>query len=304
MRFEDASSVGSRRGRLRRRRRFRSASGCGCTGGLLRARKFEPWSPIRDELIGARGDGALPGDSLRQRRVPGSSVILPAFNEESNVGPMVDAALEVLPSLADDYEVLIVDDGSRDATGSVARDLVDRHYPAVRLLAHQGNRATALRFAPAFSTPEEVSYTDADRQFDISELAYFLPLAAENDLVIGFRVYRYDTMVRSMVSWVYNRLVGVLFRVGVRDVDCAFKLIRREVVDKLPLQSDDFFIDTEIVALPEVELPHRAEGRSSLPAGRRETTVAIAMFREPSGRSRECGCASTGLPGSSAKKRS
>ena len=77
-------------------------------------------------------------------------------------------------------------------------------------------------------------YTDADRQFDISELAYFLPLAAENDLAIGFRVYRYDTMVRSMVSWVYNRLVGVLFRVGVRDVDCAFKLIRREVVDKLP----------------------------------------------------------------------
>ena len=222
----------------------------------------------------------LPGDSLRQTtRVPGLSVILPAFNEESNVGPMVDAALEVLPSLADDYEVLIVDDGSRDATGSVARDLVDRHYPAVRLLAHQGNRGygVAIRTGFQHSRGGLVFYTDADRQFDISELAYFLPLAAENDLVIGFRVYRYDTMVRSMVSWVYNRLVGVLFRVGVRDVDCAFKLIRREVVDKLPLQSDDFFIDTEIVACSRRwNFRIAQKGVRHYPRVAGETTVAIS----------------------------
>ena len=130
--------------------------------------------------------------------------------------------------------------------------------------------ATALRFAPAFSTPEEVSSSTrmpiASSTSQSSLTSFRWPLRTTLDRL---RVYRYDTMVRSMVSWVYNRLVGVLFRVGVRDVDCAFKLIRREVVDKLPLQSDDFFIDTEIVACSEVELPHRAEGRSSLPAGRR-----------------------------------
>ena len=218
---------------------------------------------------------------------------------------MVDAALEVLPSLADDYEVLIVDDGSRDATGSVARDLVDRHHPAVRLLAHQGNRGYGVAIRTGFQHSRGgLVYTDADRQFDISELAYFLPLAAENDLVIGFRVYR-DTMVRSMVSWVYNRLVGVLFRVGVRDVDCAFKLIRREVVDKLPPRA------TTSSSTPRLS-PAPGGGTS---ASRRRAFVITrgsparrpwrsAMFREPSGRSRECGCASTGLPGSSAKKRS
>ena len=177
-------------------------------------------------------------------------MILPAYNEEANIGPMVDAALEVLPSLADDYEVIIVDDGSRDATVSVAKDLVDRHHPAVRLLAHDGNQGYGVAIRTGFQHARAglVFYTDADRQFDIAELEYFLPLARQNDLVIGFRVYRYDTVVRSIISWVYNRIVSVLFRVGVRDVDCAFKLIRREVVDKLPLQSADFFIDTEIVA--------------------------------------------------------
>ena len=163
---------------------------------------------------------------------------------------MIDATLDVLPGLAEQYEVIIVDDGSKDATASVARDLVDRHYPAVRLLSHQGNRGygVAIRTGFQHSQGELVFYTDADRQFDIAELPYFMPLTRENDLVIGFRVYRYDTAIRSLVSWVYNRIVGVLFRVKVRDVDCAFKLLRQEVVDKLSLQSDDFFIDTEIVA--------------------------------------------------------
>ena len=192
-----------------------------------------------------------PGDHLRQvTRVPSLSVVLPAYNEEANIGPMVDAALEVLPSVAEDYEVLIVDDGSRDATASVAQDLVDRHYPSVRLLVHDGNRGYGVAIRTGFqsSRGDLVFYTDADRQFDISELAYFLALAQTADLVIGFRVYRYDTAIRSIVSWIYNRIVSVLFRVAVRDVDCAFKLMRREVVDKLDLQSDDFFIDTEIVA--------------------------------------------------------
>jgi dolichol-phosphate mannosyltransferase len=192
-----------------------------------------------------------PGDSLRRvARVRSLSVVLPAHNEEANIGPVVDSALEVLPHLADEYEVLVVDDGSTDATNSVARDLVDRHHPSVRLLAHRGNRGygVAIRTGFQHSRGDLIFYTDADRQFDISELVYFLPLAHSHDLVIGFRVYRYDTVMRSLISWAYNRIVGVLFRVGVRDVDCAFKLLRREVVDRIPLQSDDFFIDTEIVA--------------------------------------------------------
>jgi dolichol-phosphate mannosyltransferase len=176
--------------------------------------------------------------------------VLPAFNEEANIGPMIEAALTTLPELAERYEVIVVDDGSRDGTADVAQDWMRRHHPAVRLLAHDGNRGygAAIRTGLRHARGDLVFYTDADRQFDIAELAYFLPLAREHDLVIGFRVYRYDPLLRSLVSWVYNRMVGLLFRVRVRDVDCAFKLLRREIVDKLALESDDFFIDTEIVA--------------------------------------------------------
>ena len=106
----------------------------------------------------------------------------------------------------------------------------------------------AIRTGLQHSGKQLVFYTDADRQFDVTELSYFLPMMKDLDLVVGFRVYRYDRVLRSMISWVYNRIVRVLFRVRVRDVDCAFKLMRAEVRDKLSLETDDFFIDTEIVA--------------------------------------------------------
>jgi glycosyltransferase involved in cell wall biosynthesis len=175
--------------------------------------------------------------------------VLPAYNEEANIGPMIEACLDVLPSLAEEYEVIVVDDGSEDATAAVATDWANRN-PAVRLLLHPTNQGygTALRSGYQHASMGLIFYTDSDRQFDVSELRYLLPMIEHHDLVIGFRVYRYDSVFRSLVSWGYNRLVGVLFRLRVRDVDCAFKLMRAEVRDKLPLQTSDFFIDTEIVA--------------------------------------------------------
>lgn len=183
-------------------------------------------------------------------RAESISVVLPAYNEELNIGPMAEMALAALPGMAEEFEILIVDDGSADGTGGVARALVDQHHPRVRLISHPTNRGygAALRTGFQHATSELVFYTDSDRQFDLTELAYFLPLMEDNDLVIGFRVYRYDSVLRSFVSWFYNRLVGVLFRIHVRDVDCAYKLMRREVLANLQLQTDDFFIDTEIVA--------------------------------------------------------
>ena len=178
------------------------------------------------------------------------SVVLPAFNEEPNIGPMIEGCLEFLPEVADEFEVIVVDDGSHDGTAEVAQQWVDRSHPTVRLLIHDRNLGygAAIRTGLQHAGKELVFYTDADRQFDVRELTYFLPMIADYDLVIGFRVYRYDAAFRSVVSWGYNWLVAVLFRVRVRDVDCAFKLMRAEVRDKLPLQTDDFFIDTEIVA--------------------------------------------------------
>jgi len=178
------------------------------------------------------------------------SVILPALNERESLPVVIARGLEVLPDLADDFELIVVDDGSTDGMREVAEALVEEHYPRVRLAVHEGNQGygAAIRSGFALARHDLLFYTDADNQFDLDELRHFLPLMANQDIVVGFRVYRYDTVLRSMLSWIYNRIVSVLFRVRVRDVDCAFKLFSREVLEKITIESDDFFVDAELVA--------------------------------------------------------
>jgi glycosyltransferase involved in cell wall biosynthesis len=182
--------------------------------------------------------------------VKGLSVVLPAYNEEDNIEAVVRRALDVLPELADEFEVIVVDDGSRDRTAELTHALVLEHHPRVRLLRHLENKGYGAAIRSGFSRArhELVFYTDSDNQFDIGELEFALPMMVDYDVVIGFRVYRYDSPVRGLTSFAYNRLVRLLFRVKVHDVDCAFKLFRREVLDKITIECTDFFVDTELVA--------------------------------------------------------
>jgi dolichol-phosphate mannosyltransferase len=178
------------------------------------------------------------------------SIVLPAYNEQANIGRAVEQAIATASRLVGKFEVIVVDDGSKDGTGAVVEELVRRHRPHVRLITHKPNLGygAALRSGFRHARCELVFFTDSDNQFDISELEYFLPLMSDYEMVTGFRVYRYDTVVRSMMSWIYNRLVGVMFRLRVRDVDCAFKLMRREVVEQVTIQCDNFFVNTELLA--------------------------------------------------------
>jgi glycosyltransferase involved in cell wall biosynthesis len=178
------------------------------------------------------------------------SVVLPAYNEEPNVEAVVHQALDCLPRLAGEFEVIVVDDGSTDGTAAVVESLLAEHHPRVRLLRHERNQGYGAALRTGFSRVrfDYVFYTDADRQFDIAELEYLLPLLNEYDAVVGFRVYRYDSAPRLVASTIYNWLVRILFRVRVRDVDCSFKLFRREVIDKITIECPDFFVDTELVA--------------------------------------------------------
>jgi glycosyltransferase involved in cell wall biosynthesis len=178
------------------------------------------------------------------------SVVLPAYNEQDNIVRAVMRAVEVLPTLARDWEVIVVDDGSSDKTAEIMASVVSEHYPNVRLLRHPTNQGYGAAIRSGFSRARHdlVFYTDSDNQFDIGELRYTLPIMRDADVVVGFRVYRYDAPIRLALSWAYNRLVRVLFRVRVRDVDCAFKVFRREVIDKISIETDNFFVDTELVA--------------------------------------------------------
>jgi dolichol-phosphate mannosyltransferase len=178
------------------------------------------------------------------------SVVLPAYNEQETLRTVVDGAVEALEPLVGDFEIIVVDDGSTDGTNELLRELIEANRPRVRGLVHAHNRGYGAAIKTGFEAArkELIFYTDADGQFDVSDLSHFIPLIDEYDVVVGFRVYRYDTVVRSMLSWVYNLLVRILFRVKVRDVDCAFKLFRREVLEAITIESDDFFVDAELVA--------------------------------------------------------
>jgi glycosyltransferase involved in cell wall biosynthesis len=176
------------------------------------------------------------------------SVVLPAYNEEESIAEAVRQCLEFLPTCFAKYEVLVVDDGSADDTAEIVKGIQADH-PELRLIELPNNlgygRALAAGFAAAGG--ELVFFTDADGQFDVRELRDFAPLIEGRDAVFGFRVYRYDSVIRCFLSWTYNRLVRVLFLVKVRDVDCSFKLFSRRVVDALVWDSSDFFVDTEMV---------------------------------------------------------
>ena len=159
------------------------------------------------------------------------SVVLPAYNEEDNIERQVRSVDEVLHDMQfDDYEVLVVDDGSRDGTRAVC-EAMGESVPRLRLLVHEVNLgyAAALRTGFTGAAMPLVFYTDADNQFDVRELKNLLPGIDDYDIVCGFRIYRFDPFSRLVLSWGYNLLVRVLFGIRVRDVDCAFKLFRREV---------------------------------------------------------------------------
>ena len=183
------------------------------------------------------------------------SIVLPAYNEEENIEKQVRACLAFLRPHFADYEVIVVNDGSRDRTGDIVKKLIaeDSH---VRTVVHPTNLGYGRALADGFKAArcDLLFYTDADNQFDVREIKDTMPLIKGPqcrdgaNAVFGFRVYRYDSVLRCILSWTYNRIVRVLFRVQVRDVDCAFKLWTREVNDKLEIESHDFFIDTEMVA--------------------------------------------------------
>lgn len=184
------------------------------------------------------------------RRIPGSlSLVLPAFNEADNIAVVLDRALAVLPVYTDDFEIIVVDDGSRDATARIVAGYADAD-PRIRLAGHERNRGYGAALTSGFraSTGDFVMFMDADRQFDIADLRLLAPFAAEYDIVAGFRMERSDPIHRRVFAETFNVAVRVLFGVHLRDIDCAFKLFRGDLLRSLPLTAPGALINTEIQA--------------------------------------------------------
>jgi glycosyltransferase involved in cell wall biosynthesis len=169
--------------------------------------------------------------------VPSISLVMPAYNEADNVEPMVAEATPALESVTGDYEILVVDDGSKDDTAAVTRQVM-ADYPHVHLIQHPVNQGFGAAVFTGFTNAQKdwIFYTDADRQFVLSELKNFEPLMDRADLIAGFRAPRRDPFLRVFYGKGWSMLCTLLFGYTVRDVDCGFKLFRREIIRELAPQ--------------------------------------------------------------------
>jgi len=203
---------------------------------------------------------AEPANPNRQVAVSGSpepantaavsiSVFFPCYNEQDNVERTVEQALAVLKKLNADFEVIIVDDGSSDATGQIADEISSRDK-RVKVVHHRPNLGYGAALQSGFkaATKKLVFYTDGDGQFDIKEMPPLLPLMEQYDIVTCYRLNRQDNLVRRLNGWAWTKLVCLLFNMKVRDIDCAFKLYKREIFDNIRMSSSGALIDTEILA--------------------------------------------------------
>lgn len=242
-------------------------------------------------------------------RVPSLSVFFPAYNDAQSVPGLIQKAFAVLAVHAGEFEVIVVNDGSQDDTGAVLRQLAARYGPQLRIVEHAVNRGygAALRSGFAAASKELVFYTDGDGQYDPDELPLLLDkLEPGIGLVNGYKLQRHDPWHRICIGTVYNRFARVLFGIRIRDIDCDFRLIRRELLQELDLESDTGTICVELVRkielspwkVAEVGVHHypRLHGRSQffrLPSLIRTMRQLIVLY---------CKLASGPLPWSSRRK--
>lgn len=205
---------------------------------------------------------------------PSLSIFFPAFNDAGTIASLVIRAVQVASRLTDDFEVIVVNDGSEDVTASIVDELA-ANYPQVRAVHHPHNRGYggALRTGFATATKEWVAYTDGDAQYDPAEFALlWARMAPDVDLVNGYKIERSDPWYRVIIGTLYHHTVRVLFRLQVRDVDCDFRLMRRSIFDRVQLDKSTGVICLEMMRKIQtagfriVEVPvhhyHRTHGQS------------------------------------------
>jgi glycosyltransferase involved in cell wall biosynthesis len=202
-------------------------------------------------------------------RVARLSYFFPAHNEEANLAGLVEEALAALPGIAETFEIIAVNDGSRDNTASIADGLAAAHPDVVRAVHHPTNLGygAALRSGLGAARYELVAFTDGDRQFkvaDVGRLTERLAGPDTPDVVVGFRIKRADPLIRTLYARAYRLANRIFFGLKVTDVDCASKLFRREALEGLRVDSGGAFFSAELLiklqaagrTVVEVGIPH------------------------------------------------
>jgi len=220
-------------------------------------------------------------------RVPALSYFFPAHNEEANLRGLVEEALATLPSLADTFEIVIVDDGSRDATPRIADELAAAD-PRVRAVHHPRNLGygAALRSGFGAARHDLIAFTDGDRQFRVADIGRLTATYAGGGahVVVGYRIKRADPLVRTLYAKAYRLANRIFFGLRVTDVDCACKLFRRDALDGINVESGGAFFSAELLiklrasgrTVVEVGVPHYSRTAGS-PTGAKPRVVFRAM---------------------------
>lgn len=177
------------------------------------------------------------------------STFFPALNEEGTIEKLTEDLLRILSSDFEYREVIIINDGSTDRTGPIADELLHKHNGHVKVIHHDQSRGYGNALKAGFDAAryDLVFFTDGDYQFDVNDLYTALSLIDGSDIVVGYRQDRKDPRYRLWLSRGYNFLVRILFRLKLKDIDCSFKLFKRDACKKIPIESNGYFIDTEIM---------------------------------------------------------
>ncbi len=215
------------------------------------------------------------------------SVFFPAYNEEKNITKTVELAHDVLARISQNYEIIIVNDGSKDATGTIANNLALKNA-RVRVVHHDKNLGYGAAVWSGIHSAKYdlVFFTDADLQFDLREIERLLVFIPEYRVVIGYRSPRRDPFMRLVNAWGWNSLVRLLFGLRVKDIDCAFKLFEKKLVADLPLKTRGATMSAELlirlqrkgIAWKEVPVSHFPRSYGS-PTGAKLSVICRA-FRE------------------------
>ncbi len=181
-------------------------------------------------------------------KVSSITAFFPCYNEEQNVQSMVEAFYQVLPKIAKKFEIIIINDGSSDGTLRVTKKLC-KLYPELRFITHKRNKGygASLRSGFVAARYDWTFFTDGDLQFDVDQLKSFLPHTKKSEVIIGYRENRAEGQLRAFNAKLFKRYIDLLFRLHVKDIDCAFKLIKTKVLQEIPLTSTGAFTSAELL---------------------------------------------------------
>ncbi len=178
------------------------------------------------------------------------SLILPAYNEEANIEIVVNEALEELPKNFQSFEILVVDDGSKDRTPEIADRLAASQPNLIKVVHHRPNRGYGAALSSGFKAAQGdyLMFMDSDRQFQPVDLKLLAPYLGKADIIAGYRKKRNDPFYRFLIGYTFNTIVTVFFGIHLRDIDCGFKIFKADVLKSMELTSPGALINTEIHA--------------------------------------------------------